>query len=239
MMPDAVDVLIVEDDEDIATMMALLLKQSHLVCRMVGDGDEAKAVLAASNCCRMVILDRMIPGISGMALLRWMRKQPHLLTLPVLMVTALGNTKERVLGLKDGADDYLPKPFDPDELRARVDALLRRVPDRVVEHGVSMEVPAGSKLRLSEDGDALFVGDRELEMRPMELGVLKWLMKKPGKVRSRDYLLDKVWGMDNFVELRTVDVTVKRLRSTLKAHGVKKCIKTVRGSGYAYREPKA
>ncbi len=239
---ESIDVLIVEDDEDIATMIAMLLKRLDLCCSIVGDGDQAKTLLTKPDCCRMMILDRMMPGMSGMALLRWLRKQPALVDLPVLMVTALGTTQERVLGLKDGADDYLPKPFDPEELLARVQALLRRASaaDRKVKSqgNDTIKVAPDTQLRLADDGLAVFAGDVELELRAMELGVLKALMKKPGKVRSRDWLLDKVWGVNTFVELRTVDVTVKRLRQALKALGLKKCIKTVRGSGYCYREIK-
>ncbi|MDX8409503.1 MAG: response regulator transcription factor [Mariprofundales bacterium] len=237
---ESVDVLIVEDDEDIATMIAMLLKRLDLCSTIVGDGDQAKTLLEDPDCCRMLILDRMMPGMSGMALLRWLRKQPTLTEMPVLMVTALGSTQERVLGLKDGADDYLPKPFDPDELLARVQALLRRATNRHVKIHANgtRTVASDAQLRLADDGMAVFAGELELELRAMELGVLKALMKKPGKVRSRDWLLDKVWGVNTFIELRTVDVTVKRLRQALKELGLKKCIKTVRGTGYCYRETK-
>ncbi len=234
------DILIVEDDADIAALIRMqLTHRRSFQCEVLDDGERAREWLR-SNRCRLLILDRMLPGISGMQLLRWLRGEKELADLPVLMVTALGAPQERVHGLRDGADDYLPKPFDSDELLARVDALLRRS-ERVSDQGAELKnlVASGVEPVLSEDGMAVMVGDVELSLRPMELAVLKVLMKKPGKVRSRDYLLDKVWGVNNFVEPRTVDVTIKRLRQALKDQGLKKCIRTVRGVGYCYRSPAA
>jgi len=239
-MTTTVDILIIEDDPDIASLITMqLTHRKGFSCATVDHGDRAKEWLLQSPC-RLIILDRMLPGMSGMQLLRWLRKEPTIAHLPVLMVTALGSAQERVHGLADGADDYLPKPFDADELLARVAALLRRAEqkpapsDKATHSGIANPLV---DLKLTEDGLSIFVEDVELLLRPMELAVLKVLMKKPGKVRSRDYLLDKVWGVNNFVEPRTVDVTVKRLRQALKQHGLKKCIKTVRGMGYCYRQP--
>jgi len=239
-MTTIADVLIIEDDPDIASlMMTQLTHRKGFRCEVISHGDRAKEWLLQSRC-RLLILDRMLPGMSGMQLLRWLRKEKSIAHLPVLMVTALGTSQERVHGLSDGADDYLPKPFDPDELLARVDALLRRAEQKVavtVDTKPVGEVDPWVDPKLAEDGLSVLVGDVELMLRPMELAVLKVLMKKPGKVRSRDYLLDKVWGLNNFVEPRTVDVTFKRLRQALKKQGLKKCVKTVRGVGYCYREP--
>ncbi len=237
-MATDVDILIIEDDPDIASMMTMqLTHRKGYRCEVVDDGDRARAWLGQSRC-RLLILDRMLPGMSGMQLLRWLRKEKELARLPVLMVTALGAPQERVHGLSDGADDYLPKPFDPDELLARVEALLRRC-EQMTQAAAKKVVDRHADPVLAEDGMSVTVGGVELELRPMELAVLKVLMRKPGKARSRDYLLDKVWGVNNFVEPRTVDVTVKRLRQALKEQGMKKCIKTVRGVGYCYRAPSA
>jgi len=239
-MTTAVDILIIEDDADIAALMVMqLTHRKGFCCEIVDHGDHAKERLLQSGC-RLVILDRMLPGISGMQLLRWLRKERSIAHTPVLMVTAIGTAQERVHGLADGADDYLPKPFDPDELLARVEALLRRAEqsrDASNNAATTGEANHRGDPKLAEDGLSVLVGSVELTLRPMELAVLKVLMKKPGKVRSRDYLLDKVWGLNNFVEPRTVDVTVKRLREALGKQGLKKCIKTVRGMGYCYRKP--
>ncbi|MDX8413429.1 MAG: response regulator transcription factor [Mariprofundales bacterium] len=235
-MTTPVDILIVEDDPDIAALMAMQLShRKGFHCEIIDHGDKAKTRLLESHC-RLLILDRMLPGFSGMQLLRWLRKEKTIAHTPVLMVTALGTAQERVHGLSDGADDYLPKPFDPDELLARVEALLRRAEQQNRPASALEAINRADDPTVAEDGLSVLVGSIELTLRPMELAVLKVLMKKPGKVRSRDYLLDKVWGLNNFVEPRTVDVTVKRLRESLGKHGLKKCIKTVRGMGYCYRK---
>lgn len=231
------DILIVEDDPDIAGLMRLqLVHRKGLACTVVEDGDRARDWLLRHRC-RLVILDRMLPGISGMQLLRWMRRRQETAAVPVLMVTALGTTRERVYGLRDGADDYLPKPFDPDELLARVEALLRRAERHGGAGSEAEPVARGVDPVLSDDGMAVLVGGVELQLRPMELALLKALMKRPGKVRNREQLLDEVWGVDHFVEPRTVDVTIKRLRQALERQGLKGCVRTVRGVGYCYRPP--
>jgi len=191
-----------------------------------GDGDKATDLLAEQDF-RLLILDRMMPGMRGLDVLRWLRKQERMKHLPVLMVTALSQTEERVRGLNEGADDYLSKPFEPDELVARVQALLRRSKHEVVGEVVP-------QIELNEDAMEAFVHGERVDLRPLEFRLLQRLMQKPGKVRSRDYLLDKVWGVNNFVEERTVDVTVKRLRKALAEHGLGESIVTVRGAGYRF-----
>ncbi|MFC1626533.1 response regulator [Pseudomonadota bacterium] len=222
------DVLIVEDDVAIARLIEMYLKKEGLTVAGCTDGDEAIRMLQESSF-RLLILDRMLPGKRGMDILRWLRKQDSLSTLPVLMVTALGSTEEKVYGLKEGADDYLPKPFEPAELVARVQALLRR-------SNVSAALPAQGEdtIELDQDAMEVIVKGKVLDLRPLEFKLLQALMKKPGKVRSREYLLDHVWGVNSFVEMRTVDVTVKRLRKALGNHGLSESIKTIRGAGYRY-----
>lgn len=221
------DILIVEDEEAIARLMEIHLQRAGYTVKCCDHGDRAADLLGAQSF-RLLILDRMIPGIRGLDLLRWLRKQEALCTLPVLMVTALAQTEERVRGLNEGADDYLPKPFEPDELLARVQALLRRS-----RHGESA-TRSDVHITLDEDAMEAFVRGKRVELRPLEFRLLQRLMKKPGKVRSREYLLDKVWGINNFVEERTVDVTVKRLRKALAEHGMGESIVTVRGAGYRF-----
>jgi len=224
------DILIVEDEVSIARLMSLHLQAAGYSTHVCADGDLALEALRDGTW-RLVVLDRMLPGASGMKILRWLKASSSKAHTPVLMVTALGMPSERVQGLNDGADDYLPKPFEPDELVARARALLRRA--RVMETGCA----GVDCIQLDADVPVVFEGNKRIELRPMEYKLLKLLMDKPGKTRSRDYLLDHVWGHEVFVEERTVDVTVKRLRKAMKELGRKKCIETVRGMGYRFVMP--
>jgi len=224
------DILIVEDEVPIARLMSLHLQAAGYSTHVCVDGDLALAALR-DGVWRLVVLDRMLPGASGMKILRWLKASSTRAHTPVLMVTALGMPSERVQGLNDGADDYLPKPFEPDELVARARALLRRA--RMMETGCA----GTARIQLDPDVPVVFEGNQRIELRPMEYKLLKLLMDKPGKTRSRDYLLDHVWGHEVFVEERTVDVTVKRLRKAMKELGRKKCIETVRGMGYRFVMP--
>lgn len=223
------DILIVEDDAAIARLMEMYLTKEGLTVSGCEDGDRAIRMLQ-DNRYRLLILDRMLPGRRGMEILRWLRKQDRIAHTPVLMVTALGSTDEKVHGLKEGADDYLPKPFEPQELLARVHALLRRAEITPA----SFQETESTPIVMDEDAMEVTVNGKPLELRPLEFKLLRTLMNKPGKVRSREYLLDHVWGVNNFVELRTVDVTVKRLRKALEECGLSDAIKTVRGAGYRY-----
>ncbi len=229
---NSADILIIEDEEPIARLMALHLRAAGFSTRCCSDGDTALAALRDGSW-RLVVLDRMIPGTGGMQVLRWLKKSPSCMHLPVLMVTALGMPGERVQGLNEGADDYLPKPFEPEELVARTRALLRRTR---VQEGGSAVTPT---LRLDPEVPVIYDGDRRVEVRPLEYRLLQVLMDKPGKTRSREYLLDHVWGRDVFVEARTVDVTVKRLRKALDEIGRKDCIETVRSMGYRFIIPES
>ncbi len=222
------DVLIVEDDVAIARLIEMYLKREGLSVASCVDGNVAIRMLQACSF-RLVILDRMLPGKRGMDILRWLRKQEGISNTPVLMVTALGSTEEKVHGLKEGADDYLPKPFEPEELVARVHALLRRS----ASSSVKARDESGA-IALNEDAMEVSVHGEALDLRPLEFKLLQALMAKPGKVRSREYLLDRVWGMDSDVEMRTVDVTVKRLRKALSSYDLADSITTIRGAGYRY-----
>ncbi|GAV19489.1 two-component system, OmpR family, phosphate regulon response regulator PhoB [Mariprofundus micogutta] len=228
---DNADILIIEDEAPIARLIALHLHAAGYSTYICEDGDAALAALRDSDW-KLLVLDRMLPGTSGMKILRWVKSSSAHVHIPVLMVTALGMSSERVQGLNDGADDYLPKPFEPDELVARANALLRR--SRVVETGTT----DFSCIELDPDVPVVFEGDKRVELRPLEYKLLKILMHKPGKTRDREYLLDHVWGRDVFVEARTVDVTVKRLRKAMKELGRESCIETVRSMGYRFVSPK-
>jgi len=227
---DGQSLLIVEDDVSIARLMQLHLQAAGFDVHNCTHGHDAMDRLQEKRW-DLVILDRMLPGTSGMQLLRMIRRQSTDVPVPVLMVTALGQTAERVQGLDEGADDYLPKPFEPEELVARVRALLRRS-DRSDKQALNI---AGIELDAEIPG--VRVQEQTLMLRPMEYRLLYELMRKPGKTRSREYLLDHVWGRDVFVEPRTVDVTIKRLRRALTSLGVGECVQTVRGMGYRFNTP--
>ncbi|RMG91878.1 MAG: response regulator [Zetaproteobacteria bacterium] len=226
-------ILVVEDDEAIARLMTLHLRAEGFDVVTVGHGDQAMNLLRERGW-SLVVLDRMLPGLSGMKLLRWLRREQAETYVPVLMVTALGMSAERIRGLNEGADDYLPKPFEPEEFIARVRALLRRT--RLAGHRTA---ESSARIHLDADVPVVHDGDKQVELRPLEYKLLKALMEKPGKTRSREWLLDRVWGHDVFVEPRTVDVTVKRLRKALKRIGRQQCVETVRGMGYRYIDPES
>jgi len=227
---NSADILIVEDETPIARLMEMHLRKAGFTTSVRSDGDAALAALRDGEW-RLVVLDRMLPGASGMKILRWIKASSSKGNIPVLMVTALGMPGERVHGLNEGADDYLSKPFEPDELVARAKALLRRM--RIVESGAHNV----AKIQLDPDVPVVFEGNARVEVRPLEYKLLKILIEKPGKTRSRDYLLDHVWGHDVYVEPRTVDVTIKRLRKALKKIGRKDCVETVRSMGYRFVMP--
>jgi len=226
MLDDTRSVLVVEDDAPIARLIQMHLEAAGLRVKCCANGDEAIALLQEGSY-RAVVLDRMLPGSGGMRVLRFIRRNTEEM-LPVLMVTALGQTADRVQGLNEGADDYLAKPFEPEELVARLFALLRRSmakAEAALSHGA---------ISLDSDTYMVNVGGHAVTLRPLEYRLLQVLMKKPGKTRSRDYLLDHVWGQDTYVEPRTVDVTVKRLRKALEKYGAGDCVQTIRGMGYRF-----
>jgi len=220
-------ILIVEDDAPIARLIQMHIHAAGYKARCCADGNKAIELLQEEPW-MLVILDRMLPGADGMRVLRFIRRASQEEMIPVLMVTALGQTAERVQGLNEGADDYLAKPFEPDELVARVQALLRRSSPVEGEH-----LNEGG-IEMNPDAYEIIVHGSSVVLRPLEYRLLQLLMKKPGKTRSRDYLLDHVWGRDTFVEPRTVDVTVKRLRKALKKCDAGDAVETIRGMGYRF-----
>ncbi len=220
-------ILIVEDDPSIARLMQMHIEAAGYRTRCCADGHKAIELLQEEPWA-MAVLDRMLPGADGMRVLRFIRRMNMEEMIPVLMVTALGQTAERVQGLDEGADDYLTKPFEPEELVARVHALLRR------SHPAEDKRLSEGGIEINPDAYEIIVRGCGVVLRPLEYRLLQLLMKKPGKTRSRDYLLDHVWGRDAFVEPRTVDVTVRRLRKALKQCGVGDSVETIRGMGYRF-----
>ncbi len=229
MVSEQKHILIVEDDPAIARLIEIHLQRAGYTTTITDDGLDAQDLLS-KHTYDLLLLDRMIPGKRGLDLLRWLRAKDELRVLPVLMVTALAMTEERVRGLNEGADDYLGKPFEPDEMVARVSALLRR------SKSIQTETFDDSALQMNEEAMEVRIDGKTLNLRPLEFKLLQTMMAKPGRVFAREKLLDIVWGMDSFVEDRTVDATIKRLRKELSTFGHGDLIQTVRGVGYRYQD---
>jgi len=222
-------ILVVEDELAIARLIEIHLQRSGYTTTVCHNGLDAQQLLETHKY-DALILDRMIPGKRGLDVLRWIRMHDVISTLPVLMVTALTMTDERVRGLNEGADDYLGKPFEPDELVARVAALLRR--------SVSAQTQSfdNQTIQLDEESMLVRIEGELVDLRPLEFKLLQVMKARPNQVFSRAQLLDMVWGRDSFVEERTVDATVKRLRKVLADYGCGDYVQTVRGAGYRFRE---
>jgi two-component system phosphate regulon response regulator PhoB len=223
-------ILVVEDEAALSLLLAYNLEAEGFVVDRVERGDEAE-VLLSEVIPDLVILDWMLPGVSGLEICRRMRAREATRSLPVIMLTARGEESERVRGLSIGADDYVVKPFSVPELMARVRALLRRArPDRVAG------LLSAGDLELDRQNWRVHRGDRDVHLGPTEFRLLEHLMEKPGRVFSRAQLLDSVWGLSAEIDERTVDVHVGRLRKALSNAGEKDPIRTVRGAGYSFDE---
>jgi two-component system, OmpR family, phosphate regulon response regulator PhoB len=220
-------VLIVEDEAPQAEMLRYNLEKGGFRTLIAEDGEEG-LILAREHNPDIAILDWMLPGLSGIDLCRRLRDDAATKNIPIILLTARGEEDDRVQGLDSGADDYVVKPFSPKEMLARVRALLRRMnPDlagETLSYGdIEMDMAAHKVTRAG----------RNLHLGPTEYRLLRTLMERPGRVLSRDRLLDLAWGRDVYVEDRTVDVHVRRLRVALNAHGAADVIRTVRGEGYS------
>lgn len=221
-------ILVVEDEHAIREMIGFALKKAGLQVEEAADAEQA-LVAIASNRPDLVLLDWMLPGLSGVELARRLRREEVTAKLPIILLTARVEENDRVHGLEVGADDYITKPFSPRELIARINAVLRRSQaageDRPLEFaGLELD-PIGH--RVQADG-------RPLNLAPTEFRLLHFFMSNPDRVYSREQLLDHVWGRGIFVEERTVDVHIRRLRKALAAQTYDRFIQTVRGAGYRF-----
>jgi two-component system phosphate regulon response regulator PhoB len=220
-------ILLVEDDAALAELVSWHLeREGHEVVR-TPDGEEA-LLLATENTPDLVLLDWMIEGLSGIEVCRRLRRGEATAKVPVIMLTARGEEEDRIRGLSTGADDYVTKPFSPRELVARVAAVLRRTRpalsgERLEYHGLEMDL---AQHRVRRDGDTVPLG-------PTEYRLLRHFLEHPGRVFSRERLLDRVWGQDSEIELRTVDVHIRRLRKAINVGERADLIRTVRSAGYA------
>ncbi|WP_305984321.1 phosphate regulon transcriptional regulator PhoB [Roseibium sp. MMSF_3544] len=223
-------VLIVEDEEPLSLLLRYNLEAEGYQVESCVRGDEAEIRLRESLP-DLLLLDWMLPGLSGIELCRRLRAREDTERLPIIMLTARGEEAERIRGLSTGADDYVVKPFSVPELMARVRAILRRASPEVV----STMLRSGD-IELDRETHRVRRNTKEIHLGPTEFRLLEFLMTSPGRVFSREQLLDGVWGHDVYVDERTVDVHVGRLRKALNKGKAKDPIRTVRGAGYAFND---
>ena len=223
-------VLVVEDEEAIAELIAINLRHAGHEVLMAADAPQAQALVDRALP-DVVLLDWMLPGSSGVQLSRRWRADPRTRELPIIMLTARSGEADKVAGLDAGADDYLTKPFSVQELQARIRAVLRRRSPESLEDAIEIE---GLRLDPATRRVTRQIDDRMLDIRlgPTEFRLLHFMMTHPERVHSRAQLLDRVWGDHVFIEERTVDVHIKRLREALTPARCAALIETVRGAGY-------
>ena len=222
-------VLVVEDEPQILELVAVNLEHlGHKVLRAT-TAEEAEAAIRAALP-DVVVLDWMLPGESGLSFARRLRSEERTRELPILMLTARAMEQDKISGLEAGADDFVTKPFSPKELAARIKAVLRR---RAPQHAGDVVEVEG--LRLDPASHRVTAGEHRISLSPAEFKLLQFLLTHPGRVYSRSQLLDQVWGDHVYIEERTVDVHIRRLRTALEPSGHDKLIDTVRGAGYGLR----
>ncbi|NHB59816.1 phosphate regulon transcriptional regulator PhoB [Photorhabdus sp. RW14-46] len=221
-------ILVVEDEAPIREMVCFVLEKNGYQPVEAEDYDSALACLSEPYP-DLVLLDWMLPGGSGLQIIKQMKRNNNIRDIPVMMLTARGEEEDRVRGLEVGADDYITKPFSPKELVARVKAVLRRISPMVMEDIIEMD-----GLVLDSTSHRVISRDKALDMGPTEFKLLHFFMTHPERVYSREQLLNYVWGANVYVEDRTVDVHIRRLRKVLEIGGHDKMVQTVRGTGYRF-----
>ncbi len=224
-------ILVVEDETALTTLLTYNLERNGYRVTVAPDGDEALLRIAEETP-DLVLLDWMLPKVSGIEVCRRIRANPRSRNLPIVMLTARGEEGDRVRGLETGADDYVTKPFSMVELIARLHAVLRRIRPALAD-----EVMQVGDLTLNRGQRRVHRRGREIHLGPTEFRLLDHLMRFPDRVFSREQLLDAVWGTDVYVEARTVDVHIGRLRKCLNAPDEIDMIRTVRSAGYAISDP--
>jgi two-component system phosphate regulon response regulator PhoB len=228
-MPE-INVLVVEDEDAICEMLAMVLEQAEFSVQMATDTQQGLALLAERSP-DLILLDWMLPGVSGVEWARRLKRDEVYRDIPIILLTARGEEEDKVRGFDVGADDYITKPFSPRELIARIRAVLRRAG----KFGKNGKVEAGG-IVLDIEQHRVSVGAAELAVSPTEYRLLEFFLNHPGKVYSRSQLLDQVWGRGSYIEERTVDVHIRRLRKILAEHEREELIQTVRGFGYRFSE---
>jgi len=229
-------VLVVDDEKDLVDLVGFNLEKEGFSVLKALDGEKALDLVRTKRP-DLVVLDLMLPGVKGLDVCRILRGRPETAALPIIMLTARGEEVDKIVGLEMGADDYVTKPFSIRELMARIRTVLRR-------SALRNEPPAGKVfeargLRIDYDAYEVTVSGRPVDLGPTELKLLMFLSRNPGRVYSRDQLLDRIWGDEAFVEPRTVDVHVSRLRAAIEADKENPAhVLTVRGVGYKFADLK-
>ncbi|KAB0540789.1 phosphate regulon transcriptional regulator PhoB [Pseudochrobactrum algeriensis] len=221
-------IAVVEDEEAISELLRYNLEAEGYQVDTILRGDEAEIYLR-ENVPDLLVLDWMLPGVSGIELCRRLRQRAETERLPIIMLTARGEESERVRGLAVGADDYVVKPFSTPELLARIKAMLRRANPSVLSHVLKV-----GEIVLDRQQHRVYRKEREIKLGPTEFRLLEYFMMAPGRVFSRTQLLDGIWGRDIYVDDRTVDVHIGRLRKAINTGREVDPIRTVRGAGYAF-----
>ncbi len=221
-------ILIVDDEPAIRDMVAFALRKAEYEPIQAGDAREAQTAVA-DRVPDLILLDWMLPGVSGIELARRFRREELTRDVPIIMLTARGEENDRVSGLDAGVDDYVVKPFSSRELLARIKAVMRRTRGDEEDGSVSV-----GGLRIDGAAHRVFAGDAAVTIGPTEYRLLHFFMTHAERVYSRTQLLDHVWGGNVYVEERTVDVHIRRLRKTLEPHKLEGLIQTVRGAGYRF-----
>ncbi|MDO8346793.1 MAG: phosphate regulon transcriptional regulator PhoB [Rugosibacter sp.] len=222
----AATILVVEDEPSIQSLIEVNLRRAGHEVILASDVETARRLVGAALP-DLILLDWMLPGLSGIDFARQLRRDARTKMLPVIMLTARSEERDKVEGLDVGADDYITKPFSPRELVARIKAVLRRHAPQVTEDAVEL-----GGIRLDPVSHRVTAGNEDIAFGPTEFRLLHFLMTHPDRVYTRTQLLDQVWGDHVFVEERTVDVHIRRLRAALEATGHDSLVQTVRGSGY-------
>lgn len=221
-------ILVVEDEPAIQELLAFNITQAGFQVLRAEDA-ECMWKQLHTHVPDLILLDWMLPNTSGVVLAKQLRADARTRDIPIIMLTARGEERDKVLGLESGADDYITKPFSPRELMARIRAVLRRHVSQMAD-----ETIATGGLELSPSSHRVTAQGREVVLGPTEFRLLHYFMSHPERVHSRTQLLDQVWGTQAFVEERTVDVHIRRLRAALEPDGLDGMIQTVRGSGYRF-----
>lgn len=228
MIMSNLNVLVVEDEDAIREMLIMVLEQADLQVTAVASAEQALESLAEHRV-DLVVLDWMLPGISGVELARRLKREQGYKDLSIILLTARGEEEDKIRGLEIGADDYMTKPFSPKELIARIKAVMRRS-GKLTETG---QLSIGD-LTLDAEQHRLMIAGKTLDVSPTEFRLMQFFMSNPDKVYSRTHLLDQVWGRSVYIEERTVDVHIRRLRKLLAEFGREELIQTVRGFGYRF-----